>query len=106
MLLSESFNEPVMPLLPVLAFLSQGLFKPPDLSEILVFFKLDSVPLKVSLLNALFALCGKILNRLFSLLILSHLLLLVLQQRDQVIVLLSPRVKLICDRSDLVFELI
>ena len=92
-----------MPLLPIFALLGQSLIEPRDLPQVLVLFQLDSIPLKVGVLNAFFALSGQVLNGLFPLLVLGHFLLLVFKERDQMVILLSSSVKLIGHRPNLVF---
>ena len=83
-----------MSLLSVDGLLLDGVFQPFNLSEILRFLQLDSVTFKVGLFDSALALGGEVLNGLFSLLKEAHLLFLVFEQGNEMVVFLSSGVQL------------
>ena len=105
LLLAESGNETIVSLFAVFGLLRQRVLQSLDLPQVLGFLQLDSVSFEVGLLDASLALIGQILNGLLSLFVNRHLLLLVLQKRNQVVVFLSSGVQLVGARPQLVFEL-
>lgn len=86
--LTEGCDKSIMPLFSIFGFLLQGVFQSLNLPQILSLLQLDSVSFQVGLLDTSFALIGQILDGLFPLFVDRHLLLLVLQQGDQMVVFL------------------
>ena len=95
MLLPQRLNESVVPFTSLLGLILQSFLEPLDLPEVLSLLQLDPISLQVRLFDALLALGGEVLDGLFSLLVNGHFLFLVFEERDQVIILLGPRVELV-----------
>ena len=94
-----------MALLVVLGFPVKLFFETPDASQVLLLLEKHAIALQVGVLDSLLALVGQLLDGLLLLFVKGDALLLVLQQTHQVVVLLSPRLKLGRDAPQLVLRL-
>ena len=94
-----------MALLVVLGFPVKLFFETPDASQVLLLLEKHAIALQVGVLDSLLALVGQLLDSLLLLFVKGDALLLVLQQTHQVVVLLSPRLKLGRDAPQLVLRL-
>ena len=89
MLESERLHDPLMSLLMVLGLFIELFLQSSDSRQVLLLLEKDTIALQVCIFDPLLALAGQLLDSLFLLFIESYALFLVLQQRNQVVILLS-----------------
>ena len=89
MLESERLHDPLMSLLMVFGLFIELFLQSSDPRQVLLLLEQDTVALQVCIFDPLLALAGKLLDSLLLLFVESYALFLVLQQRNQVVILLG-----------------